>query len=36
MKELTRFVIEHIGDDVTRLILDRNRWPDINMILAVN
>ena len=36
MKELTRFVIEHIGDDVTRLILDRNRWPDINMNLAVN
>lgn len=36
MKELTRFVIEHIGDDVTRLILDRNRWPDINMNLAVH
>lgn len=36
MKELTRFVAEHIGDDVTRLILDRNRWPDIDMDLAVN
>ena len=36
MKELERFVSEHIGDDVTRLVLDRDKWPDIDMDLAVN
>lgn len=36
MKDLYRFISEHIGDDVTRLILNRNRWPDIDIDLAVN
>ena len=36
MKELTAFVQEHIGDDLTRLILDRKKWPDIDMDLAVS
>ena len=34
MKVLTDFVQEHINDDVTRLILDRAKWPDIDMDLA--
>ena len=36
MKKLTAFVQEHIGDDPTRLILDRKKWPDIDMDLAVS
>ena len=36
MKQLTAFVQEHIGDDPTRLILDRKKWPDIDMDLAVS
>ena len=36
MKKLTAFVQEHIGDDLTRLILDRKKWPDIDMDLAVS
>ena len=34
MKNLTDFVQEHINDDVTRLILDRAKWPDIDIDLA--
>ena len=36
MKKLTAFVQEHIGDDLTRLVLDRKKWPDIDMDLAVS
>ena len=36
MNELIRFVGEHIEEDVTRLLLDRNKWPGIDMDLAVN
>ena len=36
MKKLTAFVQEHIGDDPTRLILDRKKWPDIDIDLAVS
>ena len=36
MKTLTEFVSLHIGDDVTRLVLDRSRWPEIDMDLAIN
>ena len=36
MKNLTEFVSRHIGDDVTRLVLDRTRWPEIDMDLAVS
>ena len=36
MTQLTAFVQEHISDDLTRLILDRKKWPDIDMDLAVS
>ena len=36
MKKLTGFVSEHLADDVTRLILDKAKWPDIDMDLAVS
>ena len=36
MEKLTAFVQEHMGDDLTRLILDRKKWPDIDMELAVS
>ncbi len=36
MENLADFVHGHGNDDTTRLILDRNKWPDIDMDLAVN
>ena len=36
MENLTEFVRRHIGDDVTRLVLDRAKWPEIDMDLAVS
>ena len=36
MDKLTAFVQEHIADDLTRLVLDRKKWPDIDMDLAVS
>lgn len=36
MKKLTKFVSEHISDDITRLILDKARWPETDMDLAVS
>ena len=36
MERLTAFVQEHIADDTSRLILNRSRWPEIDMDLAVN
>ena len=36
MEKLTAFVSEHIGDDTTRLIMNRDKWPEIDMDLAVN
>ena len=36
MEKLTAFVQEHIADDLTRLVLDRKKWPDIDMDLAVS
>ena len=36
MKKLTAFVQEHIADDLTRLVLDRKKWPDIDLDLAVS
>ena len=36
MKPLTEFVSHHIGDDVTRLVLDKAKWPEIDMDLAVS
>lgn len=34
MTALLSFVQEHLEDDVTRLVLDRARWPEIDMDLA--
>lgn len=36
MEKLADFVTQHITDDTSRLILDRAKWPDIDMDLAVN
>lgn len=36
MQTLTDFVSEHINDDITALILGRDKWPDMDMDLAVN
>ena len=36
MERLTAFVWEHIGDDTTRLIMNRAKWPEIDMDMAVN
>lgn len=33
---IARFVQEHLDDDTARLILDRAKWPDIDIDLAVN
>ncbi len=34
MKSIVSFVQEHLEDDVARLILDRAKWPEIDMELA--
>ncbi len=36
MGELTSFVLQHLTDDTARLILDKARWPGVDMDLAVN
>lgn len=36
MKLLIEFVSEHLSDDTSKLILNRAKWPDIDMDLAVN
>ena len=36
MEKLIRFIHEHLEDDTTRLILDRGKWPDTDIELAVN
>lgn len=36
MQKLLEFVTEHLSDDTARLILDRNKWPGIDMQTAVN
>lgn len=36
MLKTAEFVIKHINDDVTRLILEKGKWPEIDMDLAVN
>ena len=36
MERLAAFVQEHIADDTSRLILNRAKWPEIDMDLAVN
>ena len=36
MERLTAFVWEHIGDDTTRLIMNKAKWPEIDMDMAVS
>ncbi len=36
MEQLAEFVSAHLSDDTARLILDRAKWPGIDMDLAVN
>lgn len=36
MKSLAEFVSGHIEDDTARLILDKEKWPEIDIELAVN
>ncbi len=36
MERLAAFVSEHIDDDTARLVLNRAKWPDVDMDLAVN
>ncbi len=36
MEKLTDFVSNHMNDDTARLILDRSKWPGIDIELAVN
>ena len=35
MEKLIEFVTSHLNDDISRLILDRKKYPEINMDLAV-
>lgn len=36
MEKIAEFVTHHITDDTTRLILDKAKWPEIDMEIAVN
>ena len=35
MEKLTPFITDHLGDDTSRLLLSRSRWPHIDMDMAV-
>lgn len=34
--DFSNFILEHEHDDTSRLLLSKNRWPEIDMSLAVN
>ena len=36
MEKLAAFISEHINDDTTRLVMNKAKWPEIDMDLAVN
>ena len=36
MEQLSKFISEHMGDDTSKLLLARSKWPEIDMDLAVN
>ena len=36
MERLTEFVIKHLNDETSRLILDRGKYPEIDIDLAVS
>lgn len=35
MKKLSEFVSEHISSDISRLVMNKTKWPEIDMSLAV-
>lgn len=35
MKKTAKFVSEHISSDISRLIMNKSKWPEIDMSLAV-
>lgn len=35
MKKLAKFVSEQLSSDITRLVMNKAKWPDIDMTLAV-
>lgn len=35
MEKLTQFISDHLGDDTSKLLLARSRWPHIDMDMAV-
>ena len=36
MKSLAEFVSLHLEDDTTRLILNKGKWPETDVEMAVN
>ena len=36
MKYIAEFVKEHLDDEISRLILNKEKWPDIDMDIPVN
>ena len=36
MDELVKFVCDHLNDDISRLILNRNKWPEIDIDMAIS
>ena len=36
MNELVKFVCVHLNDDISRLILNRNKWPEIDIDMAIS
>lgn len=36
MEKLAEFVSQHMSDDTARLIMNRSKWPEIDMDMAVN
>ena len=36
MNSFEKFVIEHENDDITKLILSQDKWPDIDIKLAAD
>ena len=35
MEKTLKFVTEHLNDDVARLVLDRARWSEVDIDLAI-
>ena len=35
MKKVIQFVSEHLNDDISRLILNKDRWPEVDIDMAI-